>query len=96
MRHWCSGNINPFQGLALDSISRWRISFLNERISFGRIFGCPLFVLEGLVAATRENFAHDMSVLGPNKKSTGDRVFIISFHSTFSDNHHSAVFSSAA
>ena len=28
LRHWCSGNINPFQGLALDSISRWRTHFL--------------------------------------------------------------------
>ena len=29
LRHWCSGNINPFQGLALDSISRWRTSLLH-------------------------------------------------------------------
>ena len=26
-RLWCSGNINPFQGLALDSISSGRTSF---------------------------------------------------------------------
>lgn len=33
-RHWCSGNIAPFQGVAPDSISGWRIWLCSVVVSY--------------------------------------------------------------